>query len=176
MKELKEIQQKLKAPKRQYNSYADFNYRNVEDILEAVKPLLNDALLLLNDDIVEIGGRVYLKATVTLSKDKEAVSVTAYAREPLKQTGMSESQITGSASSYARKYALSGLFLLDDQREADPDQDPKIDPKIDPKKVKIEATRFNKMVETIKTGDYTKAEAYATFDLTSEQKTLIQKL
>lgn len=118
---LQEIQQKLKAPKGQRNNFGGYNYRSCEDIVEALKPILADyaAAIILSDEIVEIGGRVYVKATATLKTEKDSVSVTAYAREPEVKKGMDESQITGAASSYARKYALNGLFGIDDTKDAD---------------------------------------------------------
>jgi len=125
---LAEIQQKLKAPKSQFNKFAGFNYRSCEDILEAVKPLLGNLSLIISDNIgcVGIGGgegdgekRFYVVATVTLSDGENMMSATAYAREPEAKKGMDGSQITGAASSYARKYALNGLFAIDDTRDAD---------------------------------------------------------
>lgn len=114
-----EIQQKLKAPKNQFNSFGNYAYRSAEDILEAVKPLLGDAYLTISDEIVEVGGRIYVKATATFVDGDFKVSNTAYAREPESKKGMDESQITGATSSYARKYALNGLFLIDDVKDAD---------------------------------------------------------
>lgn len=116
---LNEIQKNLKAPKNQYNNFGKYKYRNCEDILEAVKPLLGEATLYLSDDIVEISGRIYVKATATFNDGKEVVNVSAFARESETKKGMDDSQITGSASSYARKYALNGLFLIDDTKDAD---------------------------------------------------------
>ena len=120
------IQQELKAPKGQYNSFAKYNYRSCEDILEAVKPLCikNNATLLLNDAVQEVSGRFYVVATATLvdTESGDSVSVTAYAREPQDKKGMDDSQITGMASSYARKYALNGLFCIDDTKDADTDE------------------------------------------------------
>lgn len=118
------IQAELKAPKGQFNTFGKYKYRSCEDILEAVKPLLKEhgLLLILGDEIVEIGGRNYVKATAELhSTDatKVSVSVTAYAREEETKKGMDGSQITGAASSYARKYALNGLFLIDDAKDSD---------------------------------------------------------
>ena len=113
------IQQNLKAPKGQMNTYGGYKYRSCEDILEAVKPLLGDLVLTISDDIVEVGGRVYVKATVSLSSGSGNVSTTAFARESETKKGMDDSQITGSASSYARKYALNGLFCIDDTKDAD---------------------------------------------------------
>lgn len=116
---LAEIQKTLKAPKSQFNSFGKYSYRNQEDILEAVKPLLGDCALVVGDEIVSIGDRVYVKATATLMHGEAKLSNTAYAREPVMKKGMDESQITGAASSYARKYALNGLFLIDDTKDAD---------------------------------------------------------
>ena len=120
------IQRELKAPKGQYNSFAKYNYRSCEDILEAVKPLCikNNATLILNDTVREISGRFYVVATATLA-DQESdcvVEANAYAREPQDKKGMDDSQITGMASSYARKYALNGLFCIDDTKDADTDE------------------------------------------------------
>lgn len=122
MKELVSIQQELKAPKGQYNSFGKYHYRSCEDILEAVKPILGKyfCFLLLSDDIVFIEGRHYLKATATIfNSEGTSHSVSALAREPLDKKGMDDSQITGTASSYARKYALNGLFCIDDTKDAD---------------------------------------------------------
>jgi hypothetical protein len=122
MKELVEIQKELKAPKNQRNNFGNYNYRSCEDILEAVKPLANErgCVVLLSDEVKVISERVYVCSTAVLFKaDQEQISVTAWAREPLTQKGMNEAQITGSASSYARKYALNGLFAIDDTKDAD---------------------------------------------------------
>ena len=121
---LLDIQTELKAPKGQYNSFGKYKYRSCEDILEAVKPLLkkNKCMLTVGDEIVNIGDRYYIKATATISDGEGSVSNTAYAREAEKKSGMDESQITGTASSYARKYALNGLFLIDDTKDADTDE------------------------------------------------------
>lgn len=116
---LASIQQKLKAPKGQMNKFGGYKYRSCEDILEAVKPLLGELVLTISDDIVEVGGRVYVKATVSINSGSGSVSTTAFARESLDRKGMDDSQITGSASSYARKYALNGLFCIDDTKDAD---------------------------------------------------------
>jgi hypothetical protein len=121
------IQKNLKAPKNQVNKFGNYKYRNCEDILEAVKPLLGDCVLVIADEVVEIGGRHYVEATVSLrskiqSDDEPNYSATAFAREPESRKGMDESQITGAASSYARKYALNGLFCIDDTKDADSSQ------------------------------------------------------
>lgn len=123
---LMSIQTELKAPKNLYNSFGKYKYRNAEGICEAVKPFLQKekCALTLKDEIVEVGGRIYVKAIATLldCESNECFETTAYARESLEKKGMDDSQITGTASSYARKYALNGLFLLDDTKDADTDE------------------------------------------------------
>lgn len=116
-----DIQHKLKAPKWQYNSFGKYNYRSCEDILEGVKPLLKEhnLALLIDDEIVQIGERYYVKATAKITDGREIVSATAYAREPDTKKGMDENQITGATSSYARKYALNALLCIDDTKDAD---------------------------------------------------------
>lgn len=122
MKELIIIQNKLKAPKGQLNKFGNYKYRSCEDILEALKPLLyeNKCVLTINDDIVSVGSRVYVKATVILKNESgEEISTTAFAREEETKKGLDSSQITGSTSSYARKYALNGMFCIDDTKDSD---------------------------------------------------------
>lgn len=116
---LQEIQRQLKAPKSQWNKFGSYGYRSCEDILEAVKPLLGECVLTLTDHIEMIGDRYYVCATAMFIDGDVSHVVTAYARESLERKGMDDSQITGSASSYARKYALNGLFLVDDTKDAD---------------------------------------------------------
>lgn len=113
------IQKALKAPKNQLNKFGGYKYRSCEDILEAVKPLLTDATLVLSDKLVVIGDRYYVEATASFEDKEETIVTHAYAREAVDKKGMDESQITGAASSYARKYALNGLFLIDDTKDAD---------------------------------------------------------
>ena len=115
------VQSQLKVPKNQYNDYGDFKYRSCEDILEAVKPLLQKEGLYVTiaDDIVVIGERFYVKATATLSDGENSISNQAFAREDAAKKGMDGSQVTGTASSYARKYALNGLLAIDDTKDAD---------------------------------------------------------
>lgn len=133
---LSEIQNELKAPKSQHNAFGKYNYRNCEDILEAVKPLCkkNKAVLLLSDTIQNIADRYYVVAGAVLQdlESNESVTVTAYAREEETKKGMDGSQITGASSSYARKYALNGLFNIDDTKDSDAtnkDDEPKSQPK-----------------------------------------------
>lgn len=121
---LSEIQAKLKAPKSQYNSFGKYNYRNAEDILESVKPICKEykAVLIISDKINAIGTRHYVEATATLvdiEKPEDKISITSSAREDEDLKGMTNAQITGSTSSYARKYALNGLFDIDDTKDSD---------------------------------------------------------
>lgn len=122
LNELVYIQSNLKAPKNQRNTFGGYNYRSCEDIMEAVKPLLKETncSLIISDDIVQVADRIYVKATATLKTPSgDMFQNTAFAREALSKKGMDESQVTGSASSYARKYALNGLFCIDDTKDAD---------------------------------------------------------
>jgi hypothetical protein len=119
---LQSVQSELKAPKGQTNKFGNYRYRSAEDILESLKPLLkkNGLALILTDEIVEIGNRIYVKASAAVIDPMGAqLSVNGYAREAEVKKGMDDSQITGSASSYARKYALNGLFAIDDTKDAD---------------------------------------------------------
>ena len=122
MKELITIQSKLKAPKSQFNRFGNYKYRKAEDILEAVKPLLAEqgCTLVITDDIVMVGNRIYVKATATIKNSKgDTETTTGFAREEETKKGMDGSQITGASSSYARKYALNGLFAIDDNQDSD---------------------------------------------------------
>lgn len=126
MKELIAIQSELKAPKSQFNKFGGYKYRKAEDILEAVKPLLNKqkCTLTITDDIVMVGNRIYVKATATIKNEKgECDTTTGWAREEESKKGMDGSQITGASSSYARKYALNGLFAIDDNADSDTTND-----------------------------------------------------
>lgn len=122
---LAEVQVNLKAPKGQMNKFGGYAYRSCEDILEAVKPLLDGLVLTLSDEILVMpeGNRVYVTATASITDGTDTISVKASAREAETKKGMDEAQITGSASSYARKYALNGLFLIDDTKDDDATND-----------------------------------------------------
>ena len=126
LKKLSTIQAELKAPKNQFNKFGGYKYRSCEDILEAAKPLCNKygCTLTVGDKLENIGNRYYIAATATLYENEsgESISNTAYAREEESKKGMDGSQITGTASSYARKYALNGLFCIDDTKDADTDE------------------------------------------------------
>lgn len=142
---LMNIQQELKAPKGQYNDFGKYAYRSCEDILEAVKPLLKKekVVLTISDELQYIGNRYYIKATATLidTESEAIISNSAYAREEETKKGMDGSQITGASSSYARKYALNGLFGIDDNKDSDTtniqSKEEKEDKKASPKQIEL---------------------------------------
>ena len=142
---LMNIQQELKAPKSQYNDFGKYAYRSCEDILEAVKPLLKKekVVLTISDELQYIGNRYYIKATATLidTESEAIISNSAYAREEETKKGMDGSQITGASSSYARKYALNGLFGIDDNKDSDTtniqSKEEKEDKKASPKQIEL---------------------------------------
>ena len=119
--QLAKIQQELKAPKNLFNKFGNYPYRNAEGILEAVKPLLGGLALIINDEPVMIGERYYIKSTAMLTNGEESVSAVAYAREDEQKKGMDGCQLTGTCSSYARKYALNALLMIDDAKDSDDD-------------------------------------------------------
>lgn len=145
------IQTELKAPKGQFNSFGGYKYRSCEDILEAVKPLLaeNKVILTITDTVDNIGERFYIKAAAVLTdtESDESIINTAYARESDDKKGMDGSQITGTASSYARKYALNGLFLIDDTKDADTDEHAKQTGKDERKATEKQIQTIEKLVE-----------------------------
>lgn len=152
--ELSRIQAELNVPKNAFNSFGKYKYRNIEDITEAYKKVKGGTFLNFSDRIVQIGERIYIEATATLCYKGESVSVTGYAREPESKKGMDESQITGAASSYARKYAAGGLFAIDDNKDPDslsPDQntgekDADVNKKVEEYKTKLkEASSMDKL-------------------------------
>lgn len=160
------VQRELKAPKGQFNSFGKYKYRSCEDILEALKPVLgkHGCAVTLSDEVVQVGERFYIRATASIMdcESGERAFNTAFAREDADKKGMDGSQITGTASSYARKYALNGLFLIDDTKDADTDayheqttgEKPKEDPKIAAAKAK--ANEVKRMLVKIM-GDKTAA-------------------
>lgn len=178
MKELIEIQNELKAPKSQYNKFGQYNYRSVEDILEAVKPLLfkTDCQLKITDEIVMIGNRIYVKATAEFKNSAGEIETTqSFAREEETKKGMDSSQITGSASSYARKYALNGLFLIDDTKDSDATntngkdeqtteqtiQKPQPKPKLD-----TDSENYTMALNAVTNGSFTVAKIKSKYELT----------
>lgn len=137
IEKLNEIQQELKVPKSQRNDFGKYNYRSCEDILESVKPILGKTktVLTITDEVVAIGNDNYVKAIATLFFEDEKLEVSALAKEAKEQKGMSSAQITGATSSYARKYALNGLFAIDDTKDADTQDNASVTPKTAPKSV-----------------------------------------
>jgi len=156
METLVAIQAELKCPKGSFNSFGKYKYRSAEQILESVKPLLqkHGATLLLSDEIVEVGGKLFLKATASFQKDKHVASVYGFAQLG-EHKGMSSEQCTGTASSYARKYALNGLFLID-ETESDPDSKNNQEQK--ETKPTIEMGRFEKGLQMVADGKLSKDE------------------
>jgi len=132
------IQSTLKAPKGQFNAFGKYAYRSCEDILESVKPLLNDAIITLSDEVVAVGSMVFITATATYRLGDDEISVSASAGHPFERKGMDLSQITGCSSSYARKYALNGLLLIDDTKDSDTKEAPPPPP---PEKRVIQASK-----------------------------------
>jgi len=151
IEKLSRIQAELKAPKSQRNNFGNYNYRSCEDILEAVKPLLarEGLVLTITDSIEMVGNRYYVKATATVTDGEKSISTTAYAREADGRKGMDESQVTGSSSSYSRKYALNGLFCIDDTKDADT-MDNTEKPKAAPKKKPDKAALLKQIAEGAK--------------------------
>jgi len=181
IKKLVKIQKELKAPKNQRNAFGKYNYRSCEDILEAVKPLANseDCVVTVSDEVVMVGERVYVKATAMITDGGNEIKTTALAREPEQQKGMNEAQITGSASSYARKYALNGLFAIDDTKDADATNEhgKKIIAK--KKEVKLptlpkEGQLFDGVKSALK-GKYTMADIKKKYIITTEVEQLLNK-
>jgi hypothetical protein len=178
--ELTEIQKTLNAPKNQTNKFGGYNYRSCEDILQAVKPLLKNCYISISDDIMMIGDRFYVKATASITDGYETISTTAFAREALTKKGQDEAQITGSASSYARKYALNGLLLIDDNKDPDTRDNSKAhEEAADAKKQAILAAkipilkRLDKSILAIKNGiamGELQPAAEAWFELDEEEK------
>ena len=160
---LAKVQAELKAPKSQYNSFGKYKYRSCEDILEAVKPILRDngMTLTIYDSVELIGERFYIKATATLTDAESTCSTecTAYAREDADKKGMDGSQITGTASSYARKYCLNGLFLIDDTKDADTDEFKRQQEKKPEQVGAIQAAAMRKRIEALSKKDTAEGKA-----------------
>ena len=173
MENLIRIQKELKAPKGQFNSFGKYKYRSCEDILEALKPILGTCTLTLTDDVVEIGGRVYVKATATIKDGKEIEVVSAFARESESKKGMDDSQITGTASSYARKYALNGLFLIDDTKDADTDESKNQESKPLPELVPTDSANWDKVIKAL--GTYTIEQIKTKWSISKENEAKLLK-
>jgi hypothetical protein len=176
MKELIAIQSELKAPKNQFNSFGKYKYRSCEDILEALKPLLkaHNCYLTLSDELVNIGDRYYIKSTATIYSEKVSVSVTGYAREEETKKGMDGSQITGTSSSYSRKYALNGLFLIEDTKDSDATNTHDDKPQEKKKIVISEGTpAWNNIIQKLSTQEITLSDVEEKCIVTDEQKILL---
>ena len=176
MKKLLEIQAELKCPKGSLNKFGNYKYRSAEQILESVKPLLqkHELTLTLTDEIVQVGNKLFLKATACILGSQGAISSNGFA-ELGEHKGMSSEQCTGTASSYARKYALNGLFLID-ETESDPDSkdNKKEEPVKTEKKPTIQGERFLKAIEAIRNGEFTAEELNTKFELNEvQQKALL---
>lgn len=171
-KKLVQVQNELKAPKNQWNGFGKYNYRNQEDILEAVKPLLlkHGLTMCISDEIVCIGERYYIKATVTVYCEGEGRIVSGFAREEENKKGMDASQLTGATSSYARKYALNGMFLIDDTKDSDATNTHGKESSTPTKLPAITKDRFDKALKAIASGDYTIEQLKSTFSLTKDQE------
>jgi hypothetical protein len=168
-KTLLEIQKKIKVPKNQFNSFGKYNYRSCEDIIEGVKPVLAECgyWLTLSDEVVMLGNRYYFKATATISNGKDSHSCTSFAREEESKKGMDASQISGTASSYARKYALNGLFAIDDAKDSDATnthgKEPESKPTFDKSNPK-----FKEAHKAISEGSYTIDQMKSKYTLSDE--------
>ena len=164
---LAKIQSLIKAPKGQFNSFGKYKYRSCEDIVEAIKPVINPLgyYLTISDEIVNIGNRFYVKATATLSNGTETYSCSAYAREEEVKKGMDGSQVTGASSSYARKYSLNGLFAIDDTKDSDSTNVGKDEPTTDEKYL------LHKLVNTSNLTEEEKEKARKSIDTCSDYDT-----
>jgi len=180
MKKLVAIQNELKVPKGNYNSFGKYKYRSAEDILEAIKPILlkHDATLTISDDILLIGEKIFCKATATITIDKESISVNGFA-ETSEHKGMSAEQTTGTASSYSRKYALNGLFLID-ETEADADsQKPQEEAKKESKtlpSLEFNTKQYNATYEKILAGDVTIDKVKQFYTLSKEVENALKSI
>ncbi len=179
MKNLLKIQAELKCPKGSFNAFGKYKYRSAEQILESLKPVLlkYEATLTLSDDIIQVGNKLFLKATASLwLKESDGVETTNYTlgfAELGEHKGMSSEQCTGTASSYARKYALNGLFLID-ETESDPDS--KDNTPVQPKKQALDAKRFQDAVKAVTEGKITRESLESKFALTEGQTDILNAL
>jgi hypothetical protein len=171
MKELIAIQSELKAPKNQFNSFGKYKYRSCEDILEALKPLLKqyECTLTIHDEVKEVGGLVFIEATASIQKGDEGRTVTAQAGIDITRKGMDAAQCFGASSSYARKYALNGLFLIDDTKDPDGTNDhgaTKQD--LNPKHIKWKGA-----IESLANGTVKIEQIKKVYNLTNENEKLL---
>jgi hypothetical protein len=180
MKELILIQSELKAPKNQFNAFGKYKYRSVEDILEAVKPLLlkYECTLIIEDEVKEVGGIVFIEATASIQKDMEGRAVTAQAGIDINRKGMDVAQSFGSSSSYARKYALNGLFLIDDTKDPDSTNDhaPKVAAVVKPKPTDEQFAFIVKYLNGTDAQQKQAKEAITKYEFTQDQKDTLDGL
>jgi hypothetical protein len=180
MRELIAIQSELKAPKNQFNAFGKYKYRSVEDILEAVKPLLlkYECTLIIEDEVKEVGGIVFIEATASIQKDMEGRAVTAQAGIDINRKGMDVAQSFGSSSSYARKYALNGLFLIDDTRDPDATNDhaPKVAAVVKPKPTEEQFAFIVKYLNGSDAQQKQAKEAITKYEFTQDQKDTLDGL
>jgi hypothetical protein len=174
MKNLLKIQAELKCPKGSFNSFGKYKYRSAEQILESLKPLLqkHESLLVLTDEIIQVGNKLFLKATASLYNADSVIHSNGFA-ELGEHKGMSSEQCTGTASSYARKYALNGLFLID-ETESDPDS--KDNTPVQPKKQALDSKRFQDAVKALNDGKITRESLESKFSLTDGQIDILNAL
>lgn len=175
IEKLVKIQNELKAPKSQYNSFGKYSYRNAEDIFEAAKPICykHGLFLSISDEVIEVGGNLFVEATATITDGDKSFNVKAQAGLDLNRKGMDKAQASGASSSYARKYALGGLFLLDDTKDADatnthgkgPQKAPIAKPEL-----KMTSEAYLKALQAVKTGSVTIAQIEAKYTLDSKTK------
>jgi len=180
MRELIAIQSELKAPKNQFNAFGKYKYRSVEDILEAVKPLLlkYECTLIIEDEVKEVGGIVFIEATASIQKDMEGRAVTAQAGIDINRKGMDVAQSFGSSSSYARKYALNGLFLIDDTKDPDSTNDhaPKVAAIVKPKPTEEQFAFIVKYLNGTDAQQKQAKEAITKYEFTQDQKETLDGL
>lgn len=179
---LSKIQATLVANKGQFNKFGNYNYRSLEDIMQALKPHLLESgcTVTVSDEIVAVGHRIYVKATATFSDGEHSISVSAFAREAENKKGMDDSQLTGATSSYARKYALGGLFAIDDNKDADylnnnasytqnVQQQPAQQPVLNDE-------RFRKACDAVQSGKFDKVKLLTEYALTEQQRQIVSAL
>lgn len=173
---LAKVQRELKAPKYRMNKFGGYAYRSCEDIMEAIKPCMPaGCVVTVSDEITAVADRVYVKATARFTDGEATVEVTAFAREADARKGMDDSQVTGSASSYARKFALNGLFMIDDNKDADADHPPAEKQEAKGKKLPTLADdRLLKAIEAIKSGNYPASKLFETYGLNDGQLLMVR--
>ena len=175
---LSKIQATLVANKGQFNKFGNYNYRSCEDIMQALKPHLLETgcTVTVSDEIVAVSHRIYVKATATFSDGENSISVSAFAREAENKKGMDDSQLTGATSSYARKYALAGLFAIDDNKDADYlNNNPSYVQQPAQQQV-LDDERFRKACDAVQSGKFDKVKLLTEYALTDQQRQIVMEL